>query len=112
MGHSKAFELSEGGFRWLGDYEITAEEVLGGLAPKDNKMEQAKELLRNLAKGQSRMPSKEIADLANGKGISRRTLENAKKELGIRAKRINQSWYWELDPIPAEGGKGATKQNV
>ncbi len=31
--------------------------------------------------------------------ISKRTLENAKKELGVRAKRINNTWYWELDKI-------------
>ena len=72
FGHPKAFVLSEDGFQWLGDYEITADEVLGGIAPKANKMEQ---------------------------GISKRTLENAKKELGIRAKRINNTWYWELDKI-------------
>ena len=30
FGHTKAFELSENGFQWLGDYEITADEVLGG----------------------------------------------------------------------------------
>jgi hypothetical protein len=26
-------------------------------------------------------------------------MENAKKELGIRAKKINNSWYWELSKI-------------
>ena len=25
--------------------------------------------------------------------------KNAKKELGVRAKRINNTWYWELDKI-------------
>lgn len=44
----------------------------------------------------------EIFNLAEEQGISRRTLENAKKELGIRAKRINNSWYWELDKIKQE----------
>ena len=42
FGHPKAFELSENGFKWLGDYEITADEVLGGIVPKANKLEQAK----------------------------------------------------------------------
>ena len=42
FGHPKAFELSEDGFHWLGDYEITVDEVLGGIAPKANKLEQAK----------------------------------------------------------------------
>ena len=42
FGHPKAFMLSETGFHWLGDYEITADEVLGGIVPKANKREQAK----------------------------------------------------------------------
>lgn len=96
FGHSKAFQLSENGFDWIGDYEITADEVLGGIAPKTNKTEQAKELLRELAKEKSMLPSNEIIELAKQENISKRTLENAKKELGIRAKKINSVWYWVL----------------
>ena len=96
FGHSKAFRLSENGFDWIGDYEITADEVLGGIAPKTNKTEQAKELLRELAKEKSMLPSNEIIELAKQENISKRTLENAKKELGIRAKKINSIWYWVL----------------
>lgn len=99
FGHSKAFALSENGFQWLGDYEITVDEVLGGIAPKANKLEQAKQMLRNLAETSSAVLSNEIFNEAEKLGISKRTLENAKKELGIRAKRINNSWYWELDKI-------------
>lgn len=99
FGHPKAFELEKGGFCWLGDYEITADELLGGLAPKANKLEQAKQLLRELAKTNNSMQSKDIFNLADEQGISKRTLENAKKELKIKAKKINNSWYWELDNI-------------
>ena len=96
FGHSKAFELSECGFQWIGDYEITAEEVLGGIPPKTNKLEQAKRLLRKLAETNTLMQSNEIFEIAQEQQISKRTLENAKKELGIRAKKKNQLWYWEL----------------
>ena len=102
FGHPKAFQLSEDGFLWLGDYEITADEVLGGIAPKANKLEQAKRLLRRLAETNNAIQSNEIFNLAEDQNISRRTLENAKKELGIRAKRINNSWYWELDKVRSE----------
>ena len=34
FGHSKAFRLTETGFEWIGDYEITADEVLGGIAQR------------------------------------------------------------------------------
>ncbi len=102
FGHPKAFVLSEDGFQWLGDYEITADEVLGGIAPKANKMEQAKRLLRELALTSDAIQSNEIFDMADEQGISKRTLENAKKELGIRARKINNSWYWELDKVKPE----------
>jgi len=102
FGHPKAFELEETGFAWLGDYEISADELLGGLAPKANKLEQAKQLLRELAKTNNAMQSREIFNLADEQGVSKRTLENAKKELKIKAKKINNLWYWELDNIKAK----------
>ena len=102
FGHPKAFALSEDGFQWLGDYEITADEVLGGIIPKANKMEQAKRLLRELALTTDAIQSNEIFDMADEQGISKRTLENAKREFGIRAKKINNSWYWELDKVKPE----------
>ena len=102
FGHPKAFALSEDGFQWLGDYEITADEVLGGITPKANKMEQAKRLLRELALTSDTVQSNEIFDMADEQGISKRTLENAKREFGIRAKKINNSWYWELDKVKPE----------
>lgn len=97
FGHAKAFRLSEEGFRWLGDYEITADEVLGGYAPKINKLEQAKDLLRELSKELEKVESNSIYDMAKEQNISKRTLENAKREMGIRAKKENGSWYWPLD---------------
>ena len=102
FGHPKAFALSEDGFKWLGDYEITVDEVLGGITPKANKMEQAKQMLRELAETQNAVLSNEIFDRADELGISKRTLENAKKELGIRARKINNAWYWELDKVKLE----------
>ena len=102
FGHPKAFALSEEGFQWIGDYEITVDEVLGSIAPKANKMELAKQMLRELAETQSAVLSNEIFDRADELGISKRTLENAKKELGIRARKINNAWYWELDKVKPE----------
>ena len=101
FGHPKAFSLSENGFTWIGDYEITADEVLGGVIPKANKLEQAKLFLRELSKNNNIMPSNEIFDIAEKNNISKRTLENAKKELGIKAKKINHCWYWELNKTKA-----------
>lgn len=99
FGHPKAFEFADDGFKWIGDYDITADDVLGGLVPKVNKLEQAKQMLCDLAKETKSVSSKEIFELADYKGISKRTLENAKKELGIRARKVNNSWYWEIGSL-------------
>ena len=84
LGHSKAFRLSEEGFQWMGDYEITADEVLGGIVPKANKLEQAKQMLRELAETLHSVQSREIFDLAKEQGISKRTLENARRHGEIK----------------------------
>ena len=99
FGHSKVFQLSDEGFDWLGDYKITVDEVLGGIAPKENKLEQAKRLLMVLAETNNIMLSSEIIELASEEDISKRTMETAKKELNINAKKINNAWYWILDDL-------------
>ena len=83
----------------MGDYEITVDEVLGGIASKVNKLEQSKQMLREMAETQNAVLSNDIFEEAKELGISKRTLENAKKELNIHAKKINNSWYWELDNV-------------
>lgn len=74
----------------------------GGIAPKVNKMEQAKKMLRELAEMSTSVQSSEIFDKAEELNISKRTLENAKKELGIKARRIGNSWYWDLNKVKPE----------
>lgn len=96
FGHPKAFELTQDEFRWIGDYEITADEVLGGMIPKASELEIAKQFLREHSGENVMMLSTEIIELAAQEGISKRTLEAAKKELKIKAKKIKNSWYWDL----------------
>lgn len=96
FGHPKAFELIQDGFHWIGNYEITADEVLGGMVPKASKLEIAKQFLMERSGANVMILSTEIIELAAQEGISKRTLEAAKKELKIKAKKINNSWYWDL----------------
>ena len=42
------------------------------------------------------MAQTKIAELAEEKGISNKTLRNAKKSLDIKASKIGNQWYWEL----------------
>ena len=99
FGHSKAFRLEAGQFIWIGDYDITADELLNGVAPKESKKGKAIELLKRLAKEGIPVQSNDIFEAAQDENISKRTMEMTKKELGIVAKKIGNSWYWELGKL-------------
>jgi len=92
---SIAFKLSEkNGFEWLGECDVKAEELLCGIA-KGMKQKTAIHFLEDtLSKG--KMAQTKIAELAEEKGISNKTLRNAKKSLDIKASKIGNQWYWEL----------------
>ena len=93
---SIAFRLSEeNGFEWIGEYDVTADDLLSGTA-KGAKKQAAIEFLENtLADGQTAQT--ELMELAKQKGISEKTLRNAKEELGVKSKRVNNQWYWSLN---------------
>lgn len=42
------------------------------------------------------MPQKKIAEEAEGQGIKKKTLWNAKKELEIDSIKRGKEWYWML----------------
>jgi hypothetical protein len=96
FGHPKAFELSEDGFEWIGDYEISVVDVLGGYAPKESKLDQAKQLLRDLSEDKDSVSSNELIEIAKAEGISKRTMDNARKEMGLKSQKINNTWYVKL----------------
>lgn len=96
FGHPKAFELSEDGFEWIGDYEISVDDVLGGYAPKESKLDQAKQLLRDLSEDKEAVSSNELIEFAKAEGISKRTMDNARKEMGLKSQKINNTWYVKL----------------
>lgn len=96
-GHGKSFVLSDGAFCWQGDYDITEDELVGGVAPKSSKQEEAKELLLSLSNINREVSASDIREKAQEKGISWRTMELVKKEIGIQSKKVNNAWYWILD---------------
>lgn len=91
-----AFRLNEEtGFEWIGELDITADDLLSGTV-KGTKKQTAMDFLEKLlADGQ--MAQTEIIELARQKGISDKTLRNAKDELKIKSKRVNNQWHWSFD---------------
>ena len=94
-GKSIAFRLDkDNGFEWIGEYDISADELLNGDG-KGQKSRKAKEfLLEILADGG--MSQKKILEEAAKRGIKGRTLRNAKSDLEVDSIKRGNQWYWVL----------------
>lgn len=91
-----AFKLGkDSGFEWLGEYDITADELLSGAA-KSSKKKEAIDFLEEILSDGHRCQT-EIMEVAKEKGFSEKTIRNAKEELKIKSIRKNNKWYWSLD---------------
>ena len=99
-GKPMAFCLDpETGFEWIGEYDITADELLSGAGGNTaTKTEQAEKLILDLLADGKELPSDEIERAAAEAGISARTVRAAKRNLDgrITSRRIGASWYHAL----------------
>lgn len=94
-GEPIAFELDkENGFRWLGHYDISADDLLCGI-PREKKSEQAENLILEYL-SQGKYPQQALLKKAQAIGISKRVLDEAKKELNVRSLKEGSQWYWEI----------------
>lgn len=97
-GKSLAFGLGdEEGFRWLDGYDgITSEELLCGFTA-ETKTAAAEELIRSMLAGGREIMAENVFRAAEGKGISRRTVNEAKKAIpDIVTKKSGKYWFWSL----------------
>ena len=94
-GKSIAFRLDkETGFEWIGEYDISADDLLSGDS-RGQKSRKAKEFfLEILANGG--MAQKKIEEEAENRGIKKKTLRNAKLELEIDSVKRGNQWFWML----------------
>lgn len=92
-----AFSLgAESGFSWIGEYDITADELLSGTGGNtETKTEQAERLILDLLADGKEMASEDIVKAAAEAGISERTVQNAKRSMGgiLGARRVGSQWY-------------------
>ena len=89
----------ETGFEWIGEYDITADELLSGAGGNNaTKTEQAEKLILDLLADGKELASEDIEKAAADAGISARTVRAAKKNLDgrITSKRIGAAWYHAL----------------
>ena len=94
-GKSVAFRLDkETGFRWIGEYDISADDLLSGDA-RGQKSRIAKEFLLDIL-ADGGMAQKKIEEEASKQGIKKKTLRNAKQELEIDSVKRGNQWFWIL----------------
>ena len=89
----------ERGFEWIGEYDITADELLSGAGGNTaTKTEQAERLILDLLADGKELASEDIDRAAAEAGISARTVRAAKRNLDgrITSKRIGAAWYHAL----------------
>ena len=97
-GCSRAFKIDErDGFRWLEGYgDITADALLNG-GSTDSKVALAETLIRELLSDGKSVPATEVLKAATSRGISKRTLDQAKRNLGnVVSRRNNHAWEWYI----------------
>lgn len=94
-GKSIAFRLDKDkGFEWIGEYNISADDLLSG-DNRGQKTHVAKEFLKEILASGS-MAQTKVAEEAESRGIKKKTLWNAKKELKIDSVKIGSQWFWML----------------
>lgn len=94
-GKSIAFRLDKDtGFEWIGEYDISADDLLSG-DNRGQKIHEAKEFLKEILVFGSVAQTK-VAEEAESRGIKKKTLWNAKKELEIESVKIGNQWFWML----------------
>lgn len=94
-GKTVAFELDpDSGFHFKGEYECNIDKILLGVGSK-SKGKQAMELLQEELKD-GEVSQKVISAKAKYSRISSRTLNEAKKILGVKSVKRNGQWFWTL----------------
>ena len=86
----------ETGFSWIGEYDITADELLSGAGGNTaTKTEQAEKLILDLLADGKELANEDIVKAAAEAGISERTVQNAKRNMGsiLGARRVGGQWY-------------------
>jgi hypothetical protein len=98
LGSSLGYSIeADGAFRWTGESQVTAGELLAAeAAPQDqSEIETASEFLRDALK--DGLPRK-VKDLESASGVNARTLRRASQRLGVKRSREGEKgpWLWAL----------------
>ncbi|NLD20016.1 MAG: hypothetical protein GX663_07200 [Clostridiales bacterium] len=98
LGKSISFSVGDT-VEWMEQIDMTADELLGNIFSANDrgetKKEKAKSFLTDYLKNAPR-PQSMVMENLKSTGISQRTAENAKAELGIKSFKEGAVWYWKM----------------
>jgi len=94
------FEINDGRVNWLGTADITADELLGAFSSSaggktNSKTTLAMEVLEEMLSDGAK-PQQEVMARMKELGISQRTAEIAKADLGVKSIKQGNRWIWQL----------------
>ena len=97
-GRPIAFEINkDAAVRWIGEYDISIAELLSGDEPQieSSKLSEAIESLETILSG-GETPCAQIYEALRKKGIGKRSVDRAKKQLGVKSLKHGAGWYWSM----------------
>ena len=102
-GKAIEFSINDSKVNFIRQLDMTADELVNSFSSsvgkrENTKTEKAKEVLVDLLSA-GPVPQHEIIDKLSIMGISRRTADNAKAELGIKSVKTAKHWTWQLPEL-------------
>ncbi len=98
FGKAVGFTISGNGrVEFLGERDISEEDLLASTPPKQTKFEIAKQLITSMLADGDRK-SNDVYDACLYAGVSASVMQTVKKKLGIKSIRKIDDWYWTLNP--------------
>ena len=103
IGQTLQFMVRNNRMEYVGTCDICAEELLHGGEKSEGdlptKVMQAIDCFEELAETHDEIPSADAYRLFAQKGFSQKTVENAKRELGLTSVKRGKGWSFDLRPL-------------
>jgi hypothetical protein len=98
-GEIVGFSISSNGLEWNPNTTLTADMILGNPSKSGRpsyEVDEAVEFLKKHLEGKF-ITADEVYELAENHGISKRTLQRAKKDAGVDTVQKDRKWYWVIN---------------
>jgi len=101
LGIMQVFSKDNGDFMWCGVSRISAEMLGGsGRGPDPHALLGAMCWLEEHLKVDVPIPSKQVEEDMEAAGYGRETVKRARRALGVISKKVGETWYLRLPPLP------------